>query len=268
MDALDRRLKDRGLLPSTREKYGDILNGADTRDLFSWIRNRIHARTPIGTVLPMRAAVKHYLVSVHGYDEEEVNSLLPKAKGREPQQREALTPHQLALYLAAVEQMDQEPAKTILLLLPKTGLRIGEITGLKKDDIKRMGSRALLSFRGKGDKARRVPLSPAAWNTLEEHLEVAEHPPFQKWLFPTSRGGPISPHAVRKYTRAIAERYPELSGLSPHVLRHTFATTLLSRGADLRRVQELLGHSSIVTTQRYLHPSVEDLGSAVDLLDG
>ena len=118
MNALERRLKDRGLLPSTREKYGDILNGADTRDLFSWIRNRIHARTPIGTVLPMRAAVKHYLVSVHGYDEEEVNSLLPKAKGREPEQRQALSPHQLALYLAAVEQMDQAPARTIRLLLP------------------------------------------------------------------------------------------------------------------------------------------------------
>jgi site-specific recombinase XerD len=277
MDALDRRLRDRGLLPSTREKYGEILGGADTSDLLTWIRGRVHARTPIGTVLPIRAAVKHYLVSVQGYQEDEVNALLPKAKGRQPEKREALDSHQLAIYFAAVEQMDQEPARTILLLLPKTGLRIGEISSLRRENLKGMGSRMILTFRGKGDKARTVPLSGGAWDTLNEYLLDrwhGRHSPHghpysgtSQWLFPTVRGGPISPHAVRKYTREISYRYPELMGLSPHVLRHTFATTLLSRGVDLRRVQELLGHASIVTTQHYLHPSVADLASAVDVLE-
>tara|TARA_Y100000310_G_scaffold282020_1_gene302953 strand:- start:56 stop:847 length:792 start_codon:yes stop_codon:yes gene_type:complete len=263
MNPLDRRLRDKGLLPSTRNKYFEILGGANTDDLLNWIRGKVHARTPIGTVLPIRAAVKHYLVSVHGYDEVEVNGLLPKARGRQPAQRESLDPHQLAIYLAASDTMVQEPARTILLLLPKTGLRIGEITSLRRENLKGFGQRAVLSFRGKGDKARVVPLSAGAMDTLREYLNGS---PDSDWMFATARGGPITPHAVRKYTRAMADRYPELSGLSPHILRHTFATTLLSRGVDLRRVQELLGHSSITTTQRYLHPSVQDLASAVDLL--
>jgi site-specific recombinase XerD len=262
--ALQKHLTHEGLLPSTIDKYDEILNAADLNDPVAWMRKRVNARTPIGTVLPMRAAIKHYLLAVHGYTEEELQQLLPKARGRQAKERQPLNPEQLAVYTAAVEQMVQEPARTILLLLPKTGLRISEMTNLKCEDIKEIGGIPVLDFRGKGDKSRVVPLSRSAQITLNEYFEKHGR---HEFVFPSYLGSAISPHGVRKYTRALAEKHPILKGLSPHVLRHTFATMALSRGVDLRRLQELLGHNSIQTTQRYLHPSVSDLADAVNALE-
>jgi site-specific recombinase XerD len=261
-------LRQEGLLPSTREKYKSILAGAPKDQLVDWIRGKVHARTPVGTVLPMRAAVKHYLVSVKGYDPDEVAALLPKAKGRQASQRAALTAHQLAVYLDAVERLP-EPARTILALLPVTGLRIGEITSLKRSELltrprPEMG-RMSLRFRGKGDKERLVPLPRSAEWALTSYL--LDHYQDSTWLFPGYSGRPITPHAIRKYTRKLAAENPELAGLTPHVLRHTFATLALRKGVDLKRLQVLLGHKNIATTQRYLHPGEEDLREAMDRLD-
>ena len=262
--ALTRRLKQRGLLPSTRDKYEEILSAANTNDLIGWLNRKVHARTPLGTVLPARAAVKHYLISVHGYEEDELDRLLPKARGRSAAQRHALSPRQLAVYMAAADALPHEPARTILLLLPKTGMRISEITGLRKEHIVVRDGRIILEFRGKGDKLRQVPLPHAAALTLDEHLRSVPHD--SPWVFPTVRGAPISPHGVRVYTRKLAQEFDALDGLTPHVLRHTYATSLLRTGVDIKRLQMLMGHANIQTTQRYLHPSTEDLVDAVDRL--
>ena len=267
MDAtLDKHLKRQGLLPSTRDKYQEILEtaSAESGDLVKWMESKIHARTPIGTVLPLRAAVKHYLISVMGYDADDVQELLPKARGRANKLRQALTPTQLALYHAAVDQIDVEPAHTILALLPATGLRIGEITGLHRDNLEVHEGRIHLQFRGKRDKERVVPLNRASTQLLQAFLEK-ENP--REYLFTGYSGTPIGPHAIRKYTRAMADKYPDLTGLSPHTLRHTFATMALRKGVDLKNLQVLMGHESISTTQRYLHPTREDLSDAMDKLD-
>lgn len=262
MSRFQDRMKQQGLLPSTRNKYAEIIEGADQNNLIGWIRKKVHARTPIGTILPMRAAVKHYLISEMGYTEEEVKQLLPKARGRDASLRQALSPLQLAQYHAAVEQVDREPAHTILTLLPMTGLRISEMCGLHVDNVRQHEGRPILVFRGKRDKERIVPLGRSAVRALDVYLE-REKP--KDWLFPTYNfTGPIGPHGVRKYTRKIAEQYRDLSGLSPHVLRHTFATMALRNGMDLARLQTILGHESIETTRRYLHPSVSDLQDAMD----
>lgn len=263
--ALARRFHQRGLLPSTKDKYQSILDAAQKGDLVDWINARVHARTPLGTVLPMRAAVKHYLISVEGYDEETVDALLPGARGREAQPRQALSPSGLATYLIASDAVDNEPARTILLLLPKTGLRISEITGLKTADLKQRDGRWFFSLRGKGDKHRLVPLPPAAERTMEAYLE-GPHKPRGEWLFGSSWGGAITPAAIRKYTRQIADDFPELEKLSPHVLRHTYATSLLRKGVDIKTLQVLMGHENIQTTQRYLHPELDDLAGAADRL--
>ena len=248
--ALERRLKQQGLLPSTRSKYGDILAGADKDNLIGWINKKVHARTPIGTVLPMRAAVKHYLIAELGYTEEE---------------RRALEPQQLALYHAAVDQIDREPIHTILFLLPSTGLRIGEITSLHVNDLRTHSARLCLVFRGKRDKERIVPLTQSAEHMLNGYLDTQQP---SSWVFPSFTNRPITPHAVRKHTRKIAEDYPELSGLSPHILRHTFATMALRKGVDLKNLQALLGHESIQTTSKYLHPSISDLQESMSRLEG
>jgi site-specific recombinase XerD len=259
-DALRQHLKRRGLLPSTRAKYEEIIDSAAGEDLVKWINAKIHARTPIGTVLPARAAVKHYLMAEEGYTEAELEQLLPKARGRKTKYRDALSPRQLALYHAAVDQIDREPVRTILKLLPKTGLRISEMCGLQTFDIETEDDNSYLVFRGKGDKPRVVPLVGSAERLLAQFLE--DHPT-DKWLFSGYMGRPIGPHAVRKHTRKIAERHPDLLGLSPHILRHTFATMALRKGMDLKRLQEILGHESIKTTERYLHPTRSDLHDAM-----
>jgi len=259
--ALQKRLSRHGLLPSTKRKYVEILSGANTDDLIGWIHSRIHARTPIGTILPMRAAVKHYLISELGYGEDEVDSLLPKAKGRPCKLREAFDPEQLALYHAAVSQIDLAPIRTVLTLLPSTGLRIGEVTGLHVDNVRSVSSRVYLTFRGKRDKERVVPLTRAAEKVLSAYFDEAQP---TTWLFASFTNRPITPHAVRKHTRRIARDYPELGQFSPHTLRHTFATMALRNGVDLKNLQALMGHESIQTTSRYLHPSLTDLQDSMD----
>ena len=263
--ALQARLKRKGLLPSTRAKYQEIVDSARGEDLLDWINRKVHARTPIGTVLPARAAVKHFLMAEEGYSEAELEQLLPKARGRKTKFRRALSPHQLGLYHAAVSEVDREPAHTILELLPRTGLRISEMCELSRFEIEELGGHSYLVFRGKGDKERIVPLVGSAKELLLDYVE--EYKP-EKWLFSGYMNRPIGPHAIRKYTRRIAQRHPDLAGLSPHVLRHTFATMALRRGMDLKRLQEILGHESIKTTERYLHPTRDDLHDAMLRLEG
>lgn len=261
--SLQEHLAQQQLLPSTKAQYKSILTRTEGKDPVQWLKDRIHARTPIGTVLPYRAAVKHYLLSEQGYTEEELKELLPKAKGRPTAFRHALSPEALATYHAAVEGVP-DPSMTILTLLPKTGMRISEICGLQVGDIQNVSGVRALVFRGKRDKQRSIPLTKSAEATLDSYIRTTQP---TKWLFTGQMGNPISPHAVRKHTRHIAALHPDLTGLSPHVLRHTYATLLVARGVDLKTIQQLLGHESIETTSRYLHPTITDLAVAAAKLE-
>ncbi len=271
MSRLDRHMRKYGLMPATQDKYATIIKeaeeaGHEGHTIVDWLNAKLHARVPVGTVLPMRAAVKHYLISELGYTPEEAQDVLPKAKGVPSRVRDALTVRQLTLYFLAAEEIAPDPSKTILMLLPPTGLRIGEITRLKKTEIERRGNRWHFRFRGKGGVERKVPLNGASVRLLERYF--AEKNSFSEWVFPNQFGSPISPHTVRKYTRKIATAYPnDLPELSPHVLRHTAASLWLKQGKDLKTVQALLGHKNIATTSRYLHPDDEMLQDAVDSFD-
>ena len=260
---LQEHLTQQQLLPSTKAQYKSILTRAEGKDPIAWLKGRIHARTPIGTVLPYRAAVKHYLMAEQGYTEDELRELLPKAKGRPTAYRHALTPEALATYHVAVEDVPN-PSQTILALLPKTGLRISEICGLQVGDVQNVSGVRAFVFRGKRDKQRVVPLTKSAEATWDTHIQLTGP---TKWLFTGQMGGPLTPHAVRKHTRSIALQNPDLQDLSPHVLRHTYATLLVARGVDLKTIQSLLGHESIETTSRYLHPTVTDLALAAARLE-
>jgi site-specific recombinase XerD len=260
MTDLGQHLKKQGLATSTRQKYTAIAAAAGEGDPVAWLNRRLTSKTPIGTVLPLRAAVKHYLLS-EGYSAEEIDALLPKAKGRPNGLRDALTPDQLAAYYLAVEEEVDEPCRTILLLLPRTGMRISEVCNLRIENLVSRGGVKGLLFRGKRDEERFVPLNTPALKAVLAYVE--QYQP-TGWLFEGNSAGPITPHAVRIYTRRLREKHPELGDLSPHVLRHTHATHLLRKGADLRAVQALLGHKSINTTARYLHPDAGMLQEAVE----
>jgi site-specific recombinase XerD len=146
----------------------------------------------------------------------------------------------------------------VLELLYGSGLRVGELCGLQVSSVSVTAGAA--NVWGKGSKERRVPISEPAVAALRRWLAVRHDVlPAEAGdvLFGNERGRPLTPRDVR---RIVDRRSP--SPTHPHALRHTFATHLLDGGADLRAVQELLGHTDVATTQRYTHVSRERLSAA------
>ncbi|WP_345361279.1 tyrosine recombinase XerC [Actinoallomurus liliacearum] len=148
-------------------------------------------------------------------------------------------------------------------LLYGSGIRIGELCGLDVDDVD--SARRTIRVIGKGDKERTVPMSAPAARAVEAWLAQGR-PGLVRGnsgpaLFLGTRGGRVHPTVVR---RALHDRLAELGlpDMGPHGLRHSAATHLLEGGADLRSVQEILGHSSLATTQVYTHVSAERLRAA------
>jgi integrase/recombinase XerC len=144
----------------------------------------------------------------------------------------------------------------ILLLLYGAGLRIGEALGLTKGAIDGLleAGRDTLEVTGKGNKTRLVPLLPQAVDALKAYRDSC---PFQAKLgakqafFLGARGGSLDPAIVQKRVREIRRSLGLAESVTPHALRHSFATHLLGAGGNLRTIQELLGHASLSTTQRY-----------------
>jgi len=146
----------------------------------------------------------------------------------------------------------------VLELLYGSGLRVGELCGLQVSSVSVTTGAA--NVWGKGSKERRVPISEPAIAALRRWLAIRHDvlpPEAGDVLFGNERGRPLTPRDVR---RIVDRRSP--SPTHPHALRHTFATHLLDGGADLRAVQELLGHTDVATTQRYTHVSRERLSAA------
>jgi len=221
------------------------------------IESALNPNASYGTNLPIVAAGKWYLRSQHNLPEDEILELMPKCVGTEGEYRDALLDDQLALFNEESAKFP-DPARTVLLLLPLTGMRIAEITAMRHSNLReRQGIKGFL-FKGKRDVQRFIPLNTKAQSLLNEYLERDEFEP-SEFIFPGNLDAPISPAAIRKYTRRLAKQHKELKGLSPHILRHTFASRVLKMGADLKTVQTLLGHKNIETTSRYLHPDAEML---------
>lgn len=153
--------------------------------------------------------------------------------------------------------------RAMLELLYATGIRVGELTGLDIGDVDL--ARGLAQVTGKGNKQRVVPFGREASAAVSEWLEFgrAELAGDTRAMFVGTRGGRIDQRQVRR----IADRAGQLAGVehvSPHTLRHTAATHMLEGGADLRVVQEMLGHTSLQTTQIYTHVSAQRLKRVYD----
>jgi integrase/recombinase XerD len=152
--------------------------------------------------------------------------------------------------------------RALLELLYGTGARISEAVGLAVDDLDRADAAVML--RGKGGKERVVPVGSYALRAVDEYL-VRSRPGLATGgrgtpaLFLNARGGPLSRQSAWAILRAVAQRAGLAAAVSPHTLRHSFATHLLDGGADVRVVQELLGHASVTTTQVYTLVTVDRL---------
>ena len=134
-------------------------------------------------------------------------------------------------------------------LLYASGLRISELVGIDLDDIELRAR--LVKVRGKGSKERIVPFGSKAEEAIRAYLEVRESD--DDALFVNYRGQRITVRSVRRLFDRYVGAASLRAGISPHTLRHSFATHLLNAGADLRSIQELLGHASLSTTQKYTH---------------
>ncbi|MFD8771058.1 site-specific tyrosine recombinase XerD [Microbacterium oxydans] len=184
----------------------------------------------------------------------------PKAPRRLPK---ALTIEQVERLLAAPSPEDPLGIRdrALLELLYATGARVSEAIGLDVDDL---AHGDVLRLRGKGAKERIVPVGSYARAAVDAYLTrvrpgLAAKGRASARLFLGARGAPLSRQSAWLVIRAAAERAEITVDVSPHTLRHSFATHLLQGGADVRVVQELLGHSSVATTQIYTHVSVDAL---------
>ncbi len=192
----------------------------------------------------------------------------PASSVRTPKQEKPLPRH---LRPGEIERLIEAPQvdepfgrrdRALLELLYATGLRVGELVSLDRDDVDLTAR--VLRVLGKGSKERMVPFGRAAaealaawlrdWDEVRSRRKPADD---DEPVFLNNRGGRLGDRSVRR----IVDRYTAAAGVPagvhPHTLRHTFATHLLEEGADLRTIQELLGHSSLATTQRYTHVEIE-----------
>jgi integrase/recombinase XerC len=156
--------------------------------------------------------------------------------------------------------------QAVLVLLYGAGLRIGEALGLTKGMVAGLlkAGHDTIQIIGKGNKARLVPLLPQAIEAMKAYRDAC---PFMAALGPGdtfflgARGGPLDPAIVQKRVREIRAALGLPDSVTPHALRHSFATHLLGAGGDLRTLQELLGHASLSTTQRYTDVDSERLNA-------
>lgn len=170
---------------------------------------------------------------------------------------------ELELLFAAAEGTDKKSIRDYALLeiLYSTGIRVGELTAIELQHID--FSLEIIMVMGKGRKERYIPFGSFAHRALRQYIEQSrpklmkneKHP----ILFVNMRGGPLTNQGVRHILDQLMEKAALHTKIYPHMIRHTFATHLLSNGADMRSVQELLGHTHLSSTQVYTHVTKEHL---------
>lgn len=233
--------------PVTRE----TLAGATATDLRAYLAHRRNEGLSNASAARELSAVRGFLKFAVGDDADLPRLRGPRVKKGVPR---PIAPHEAVALAETVAEEAREPWLAardwaVLLLLYGAGLRIGEAVGLT-GAVLPLG--ATMAVTGKRDKTRIVPLLPQVREAIEAYARqcpygVARDAP----LFRGAKGGPMPPGVIRKSVQAARTALGLSDRTTPHALRHSFATHLLGRGADLRALQELLGHASLSSTQIY-----------------
>lgn len=256
-------LKKRRALPHDAEFDISTVEEIDIRAYISWLYKK-NMKTSISRKLASIRTLFEFLMR-DGFGERNPAKLLPSPKA-EKKLPSFLTVDEV---FKLVDSPDTKGIlavrdKAMLELLYSSGLRVSELVGINLGDINLPGS--VVKVLGKGGKERIVPLGSKSAEAAKLYIEKREEfkPKDGNALFLNARGGRLTVRAVAK----IVKKYSIIAGISknvsPHVLRHTFATHLLGSGADLRAIQEMLGHMSLSTTQRYTHTSIEKIMEIYD----
>ncbi len=238
-----------------------------TRAYLSYLDEKSYARTSINRRLSAIRSFYKWMVIDGDIDDD------PVATVKGPKQPKSLprriSDSDIAKLLSIWRENDPESVRNtaILELLYATGARISEVANLGIKDIDLQQSQ--IKVFGKGSKERIIPIYPAAVSAIKKYIEQARPVLAQRssrgsrgqsrTLFLSNRGNPMSSDSIRKMFKKSLERAGLDINLHPHDMRHSFATDLVEGGADLRTVQELLGHSSLSTTQVYTHLSASHL---------
>ncbi len=202
-----------------------------------------------------------FLSKEHNYENIAANLHPPKIPKRLPK---ALNIENINTFLK-VSRVDKFAARdrTLLELLYATGARVSEIINLKIDDYQVADKFATVRLSGKGGKQRVVPVGKFAQDAVDNYLQNSRDDLLKvknnKFIFLNGRGGALTRQSAWKIVTTQAKAAGITEELSPHSLRHSFATHLLDGGADIRVVQELLGHSSVTTTQIYTLITIDKL---------
>jgi integrase/recombinase XerC len=257
-----------GLLDHAARMGGPDLDRLDVQVLRSWLA-RLRSTGAARTTLARRAAAaRTFTAWAHR------TGLLAADPGTQlasPRPHRTLPPvlrQDQALALVERPLPDDGPLglrdRLVLELLYATGIRVGELVGLDVDDVDR--HRRVVRVVGKGDKQRSVPFGAPAERALDAWLRRGRPALAGAGSGPAlvlgAKGRRVDPRTVRRIVHDQLAGLPDAPDLGPHGLRHSAATHLLEGGADLRAVQEILGHASLSTTQIYTHVSVERLRAA------
>ncbi len=251
------------------EKFGSFLNGQDLRevtpDLITAFEASLRAaKLSVATVnradSTLRSFFKH-LQQEHGYADPTLEIAASKSARRLPK---ALTISQILSMIDAAYKASEPITlrdQAMLELLYSSGARVSELIGINMNDLSKVqsddGEITTLKLRGKGSKERIVPLGSFATKAIDDYCVrirpdlLAKNPKNNPALFLNSRGGRISRQSAWQMVLDAAAAAGITEHVSPHVFRHSYATHLLDGGADIRVVQELLGHASVTTTQIY-----------------
>ncbi len=269
LDAYARDLRDAGAFLANR---GLALEGADADSLRAYLGHLAASGMSARTAARRLSALRQFYRFLYA---EGVREDDPTATLESPRQGRSLpkilTEAEVDRLLEAARQREGAEGLRLTALLEvlyATGLRVSELVGLPVSAVTR--DPRVLVVRGKGGKERMVPISRTAREALDAYCEVRERflrrAEDDTWLFPSrSLGGHLTRHRVAQLLKELAvEAGLEPGKVSPHVLRHAFASHMLARGADLRAVQQLLGHADISTTQIYTHVLSDRLKTLVD----
>jgi tyrosine recombinase XerC len=246
----------------SREGVGDLAD-ADARTVrawLAWLHERKLAKSSIARKLATVRSCFRYLARVGRV---EINPARQVRSPRLPKRLPSFLPKDESkdlLDTGAERSLAGLRDHALLELLYATGLRVSECCGLDLDDVDRRGGS--VRVMGKGGKERVVPAGDAALAALEAWLLIRGEA--RGALFTNARGGRLGTRSVHRIVKQRARGAGIDRRVTPHTLRHTFATHMLGEGADLRLIQELLGHSRLTTTQRYTHVSPEHLMKVYD----
>ena len=250
---------------------GESLETAGADDIAAWLEALEAEGLAASTAALKTSAMRQFyqFLYTEGYRSDNPTAAISRPKTTRPLPKVLSASEVETLFEAANRNETPKGLRLMAMLevLYSAGLRVSELVSLKLAAVRR-GERLLL-IRGKGDKERLAPLSARAVMAIDRYLEVraalAEEEKTSPWLFPSrGKSGHITTARFAQMLKdlAVTAGLPA-SKVSPHVLRHAFATHLIEGGADLRSVQQMLGHADITTTQIYTHVAQDRLRDLV-----